>query len=69
MTFLLKHLSTAPKEEICYMDDEIKYPKKEKETPPLTGQAYKDLIEKFRWHREHGDVVWQDRVPRIRRDG
>ena len=51
------------------MDDEIKYPKKENETPPLTGQAYKDLIEKFRWHREHGDVVWQDRVPRIRRDG
>ena len=50
------------------MDDEIKYPKKENETPPLTGQAYIDLIEKFRWHKEHGDVTWEDHVPRIRKE-
>ena len=58
----------APMVEICYMDDEIKYPKKENETPPLTGQAYIDLIEKFRWHKEHGDVTWEDHVPRIRKE-
>ena len=51
------------------MDDEIKYPQNKKDQPPpLSGQAMVDFLEKFRWYQEHGDVNWEDRVPRPYRD-
>ena len=43
------------------MDDEIVYNNKNNndESTPLTGQAYMDFIEMYRWHKEHGEVEWK----------